>query len=289
MINDQNAYTDDLLATSWLGEVMDVADPQKMGRIKVKVFGKLDDIPVDDMPWAYPGNNHTGGSDTGGGFYSVPKVGSLVSIKFDCGNLGHPEYFFLQNISDQLRDEIKGSYTNAHSLIYDTITEGFVKVYFTEKKGLMLDYKNSQINIRPDKSIILHTDSRNSIVEMLNDGTMNIYHKNNINIIGDAKLNVTIKGDTTITTSGKTLVKTSATTDIESGGAITIKSGASVTINHASSISLGAGAAQSLVLGEKFMALFNKHTHTGNLGSPTSPPNQKMTPGELSQKSVKTL
>jgi hypothetical protein len=153
----------------------------------------------------------------------------------------------------------------------------------------MLDYKNSQINIRPDKSIILHTDSRNSIVEMLDDGTMNIYHKNNINIIGDAKLNVTIKGDTTVTTSGKTLVKTSATTDIESGGAITIKSGASVTINHASSISLGAGAAQSLVLGEKFMALFNKHTHTGNLGSPTSPPNQKMTPGELSQKSVKTL
>jgi hypothetical protein len=289
MINDQNAYSDDLLATSWLGEVMDVADPQKMGRIKVKVFGKLDDIPVDDMPWAYPGNNHTGGSDTGGGFYSVPKVGSLVSIKFDCVYLGHPEYFFLQNISDQLRDEIKGSYTNAHSLIYDTITEGFVKVYFTEQKGLMLDYKNSQINIRPDKSIILHTDSRNSIVEMLDDGTMNIYHKNNINIIGDAKLNVTIKGDTTVTTSGKTLVKTSATTDIESGGAITIKSGASVTINHASSISLGAGAAQSLVLGEKFMALFNKHTHTGNLGSPTSPPNQKMTPGELSQKSVKTL
>jgi hypothetical protein len=289
MINDDNAYEDDLLATSWLGEVMDVADPQKMGRIKVKVFGKLDDIPTADMPWAYPGNNHTGGSDTGGGFYSVPKVGSLVSIKFDCGNLAHPEYFFLQNISDQLRDEIKGSYTNAHSLIYDTITEGFVKVYFTEKKGLMLDYKNSQINIRPDKSIILHTDSRNSIVEMLDDGTMNIYHKNNINIKGDAKLNVTIKGDTTVTTSGKTLVKTSGTTDIESGGAITIKSDASVTINHASSISLGAGAEQSLVLGEKFMALFNKHTHTGNLGAPTSPPNPKMTPGELSQKSVKTL
>jgi hypothetical protein len=289
MINDQNAYADDLLSTTWLGEVMDVADPQKMGRIKVKVFGKFDEIPTADIPWAYPGNNHTGGSDTGGGFYSVPKVGSLVSIKFDCGNTGHPEYFFLQNISDQLRDEIKGSYTNAHSLLYDTITEGFVKVYFTEQKGLMLDYKNSQINIRPDKSIILHTDSRKSIVEMLDDGTMNIYHKNNINIIGDAKLNVTITGDTTVTTSGKTLVKTSATTDIESGGAITIKSGASVTINHASSISLGAGAAQSLVLGEKFMALFNKHTHTGNLGSPTSPPNQKMTPGELSQKSVKTL
>jgi len=289
MINDNNAYEDDLLATTWLGEVMDVADPQKMGRIKVKVFGKLDDIPLDDMPWAYPGNNHTGGSDTGGGFYSVPKVGSLVSIKFDCGNLAHPEYFFIQNISDQLRDEIKGSYTNAHSLIYDTITEGFVKVYFTEQKGLMLDYKTSIINILPDKSIVLENASKKGRIEMLDDGTLNITQANDINIIGEAKLNVTITGDTTVTTSGKTLVKTSGTTDIESGGAITIKSDASVTINHASSISLGEGAGQSLVLGEKFMKLFNSHTHTGNLGTPTSPPMSPMTPGELSQKSVKTL
>lgn len=280
MINDSNAYEDDLLATSWLGEVMDVADPQKMGRIKVKVFGKLDDIPVDDMPWAYPGNNHTGGSDTGGGFYSVPKVGSLVSIKFDCGNLGHPEYFFLQNISNQLRDEIKGSYTNAHSLIYDTITEGFVKVYFTEQKGLMLDYKNSQINIRPDKSIIIQNASRNGIVEMIDDGTMNITQANNINIIGEADLNVTITGNTTIQTTGNTTIDTKGKTEVTTAQDVLV-TGTSITIDHKSALNLGTGG-QKTVLGESLMTLFNKHTHTGNLGAPTSPPNQPMGSPELS-------
>jgi hypothetical protein len=274
MINDQNAYADDLLATSWLGEVMDVADPQKMGRIKVKVFGKLDDIPTADLPWAYPGNNHTGGSDTGGGFYSVPKVGSLVSIKFDCGNLQHPEYFFLQNISDQLRDEIKGSYTNAHSLIYDTITEGFVKVYFTEKKGLMLDYKNSQINIRPDKSIIIQNASRKGIVEMIDDGTLNITQKNNINIKGSKNLVVTIDVDANITVTGNTTINTTGNT--------TIKSSGNIVLNHGGKLDLGVGGLQKTVLGESLMALFNKHTHTGNLGAPTSAPNQPMGSPELS-------
>jgi len=274
MIDDKNAHEDDLLATTWLGEVMDVADPQKMGRIKVKVFGKLDDIPVGDMPWAYPGNNHTGGSKTGGGFYSVPKVGSLVSIKFDCGNLQHPEYFFLQNISDELRDEIKGSYTNAHSLLYDTITEGFVKVYFTEQKGLMLDYKTSIINILPDKSIVLENASKKGRIEMLDDGTLNVTHTNDINITGNNNLVIKIDVDANITIHGNTTINTDGNTTIQSSG--------NIVLDHGGNLDLGQGGLQKTMLGESFMALFNKHTHTGNLGSPTSAPNQPMGDPELS-------
>jgi len=282
MIDDKNAHEDDLLATTWLGEVMDVADPQKMGRIKVKVFGKLDDIPVGDMPWAYPGNNHTGGSDSGGGFYSVPKVGSLVSIKFDCGNLQHPEYFFLQNISDQLRDEIKGSYTNAHSLIYDTITEGFVKVYFTEQKGLMLDYKTSIINILPDKSIVLENASKKGRVEMLDDGTLNVTQKNDINVKGSKNLMIKIDVDANITITGNTTIKVDGDTKITTAGNTTIKSSGNIVLDHGGNLDLGQGGLQKTMLGESFMDLFNRHTHTGNLGSPTSAPNQPMGDPELS-------
>lgn len=253
MINDNNAYEDDLLATSWLGEVMDVEDPQKMGRIKVKVFGKLDDIPTEDIPWAHPGNNHTGGSDTGGGFYSVPKVGSLVSIKFDCGNLAHPEYFFLQNISDQLRDEIKDSYTNAHSLIYDTITEGFLKVYFTEQKGLMLDYKNSQINIRPDKSIIIQNASRKGIVEMIDDGTMNITQANNINIISKATINITATAD---------IIAKCVNADITASTKAIVDS---------PKIELGRGATESVIKGNIFADIFDAHIHPTPAGPSSKP------------------
>ena len=153
----RNAYKDNLDGTTWLGEVVDITDPLKIGRVKVKVFGKFDQIPTEDIPWAYPGNNSTGGSGTGGGFFSVPKLKSIVSIKFDQGNLYHPEYFFNQQISDEVKAEIENSYENAHIIIYDTVTDGKLKIFFTQEKGLMIDYKETQINIKPDKTVNITT------------------------------------------------------------------------------------------------------------------------------------
>ena len=40
---------------SYLGVIVDVIDPLKQGRAKVKVFGIFDDLPVEDIPWAEPG------------------------------------------------------------------------------------------------------------------------------------------------------------------------------------------------------------------------------------------
>ena len=156
-IKDKDYFEDDLSKTDWLGEVLtDVdEDTEKLGRIKVKVFGKFDLLEKEDIPWAYPQNNFTGGSKSGGGFFSVPKKGSIVSVKFDNGNIYMPEYKCHQKISDELKEEIKGSYKNAHSLIYDTETDGGLKVYFTEEKGLIFNYKDSLINILPDNTITL--------------------------------------------------------------------------------------------------------------------------------------
>jgi hypothetical protein len=250
----RNAYKDNLDGTTWLGEVVDITDPLKIGRVKVKVYGKFDQIPTADIPWAYPGNNFTGGSATGGGFFSVPKLNSIVSVKFDQGNLYHPEYFFTQKISDEVKAEIENSYENAHIIIYDTVTDGKLKIFFTQEKGLMFDYKETQINIKNDKSILIKTASGDSKVEILDDGKMNITQKSDI----------TIKTDT------------------------------NVIIDHAKTIELGKGAVEKLVLGDSFMALYNSHTHIGNLGAPTSPPIVPMIPavhlsGKTSQPVVKTV
>lgn len=173
---------DDLRNTSWLGEVVDIADPQKIGRIKVKVFGKFDELDNESIPWAYPGNNISAGSADGGSFFSVPKLGSVVSIKFDNGNIYYPEYFFNQHLSQDARTEIENSYENAHIIVYDTVTDGKLKIFFTQEKGLMLDYKESQINIKPDKSIVIQNASKNGKLEMLDDGNMNITESKTITI-----------------------------------------------------------------------------------------------------------
>lgn len=240
----KDVYKDNLDGSTWLGKVVDINDPQKIGRVRVNVFGKFDQIPISDIPWAYPGNNNTGGSSTGGGFLSVPKLNSIVSVRFDKGNLYHPEYFFNQQISDDVRQEIESSYENAHIIVYDTVTNGSVKIFFTEAKGIMLDYQSTQINIKPDKSVLIQTASGNSKAEILDTGVINITQADMINVTTQKDVN--IKGNNFI-------------------------------IDHAQKIELGKGASEHLVLGDSFMDLFNKHQHIGNMGSPTSPPTEPMT------------
>ena len=136
----------------------------------------------------------------------------------------------------------------------------------------MIDYKESQINIKPDKSIIVQNASGDGIFEMLDDGTMNITQANTINITATSDINI----------------KTDATLNIESAQKTNIKC-SDLIVDHASSIELGAGASEKLVLGDTFMGFFNGHVHVGNKGIPTSPPTSPMTPSHLSQKEVKTL
>ncbi len=239
-IKDKNDFfKDNVRDAHYSGTVVDIEDPLKIGRIRVAVFGFFDGLDTELLPWAVPSTNTTSGSASGGGFFSVPKLDSVVDVKFDNGNIYCPQYTSQQRISDELKEEVSGSYENTHSLIYDTTTDGGIKIYFTEAKGLMLDYKSTTLNIKPDNSIIIENPNGDK-VELLNDG----------NITVETTTNVTVKSPEVI-------------------------------IDAANTIELGKGATEELVLGNKFMTLFNSHTHIGILGVPTSPPVKPMTPTEL--------
>jgi hypothetical protein len=173
MIDIRNIQEDNLHGTNWIGEVVDIEDPTQEGRIRVKVFGKFDELEPETIPWASPRTKISGGSATGSGSFSVPKLGSIVGIIFENGELGNPEWYTIEHISDELKEEISGSYANAHSLIYDTVTEGFVKVFFTEAKGLMLDYKQTQVNIKPNNSVVIQNPN-GDIIEITNEGKLTI-------------------------------------------------------------------------------------------------------------------
>jgi hypothetical protein len=233
-------YRDNLHTTSWLGEVVDVNDPLKIGRIRAKVFGKFDELNTEDIPWATPATSWSGGSGTGGGSFSVPKKGSIVAIQFNNGDLYHPEYRFNQNLSKEVKDLIKDSYTNAHVVVYDTVTDGGMKVYFTEKDGLMIDYKSTKLNIKPDNSISIKNPNGDE-VEMKNNGNITI------NVEKTAKIKCM---------DAKIVAQNSIHLDC----------------SKAASIKLGSVATNSIILGEPFLALFNAHVHVGNLMYPTSPP-----------------
>jgi uncharacterized protein involved in type VI secretion and phage assembly len=185
-ISSRDFISDNLVGTNWVGVIEDVNDPLFEGRCRIRVFGKFDLresledpqssflIPTDKLPWARPGNFYSGGSNSGSGTFSVPKLGSFVKVTFENGNIYSPVYYENIYTSDEVKAEVENSYQNSHVLIYDTtfgLTGGGneevtndrsgegIKVFFTEEKGLVFDYATTEgssiINIRPDNTIYI--------------------------------------------------------------------------------------------------------------------------------------
>tara|TARA_A100001037_G_C15153237_1_gene641148 strand:+ start:4975 stop:5700 length:726 start_codon:yes stop_codon:yes gene_type:complete len=230
-------YVDNLRDTHWLGEVVENKDPLKEGRCRVKVFGKFDKIPTEAIPWATQGNENITGS------YNVPKIGDIVSIRFDNGDIYHPEYFFTINSLDRrsYKDEVLSELddelaTKSHSILYDS--ENNVRVYYHPEDGLMINLG------------VENTRKKEPYIQIKNNGEINIFTESN-NITVNTDQQVEIKCD-------KAYV-------------------------NSSNIELGETAMEQVIKGNTFQALFNAHTHVGNMGAPTTPPVVPLTGTELSQ------
>jgi hypothetical protein len=180
MINKEQWITDNLREMNFLGVVVDINDPQKIGRCKIRVFGKFDDIADEDLPWANPQSPLSFGTGGGSGSFSTPKVDAVVGVVFNNGNIYSPEYFSIQEISNDLKAEISESYINAHSLIYDDDEKA--RIYYTQKKGITLFLKDSRVNISNDNSITIEHAGTSSIIEL---------RGNNITITADSEINMT--------------------------------------------------------------------------------------------------
>jgi len=83
------------------GIVEDRNDPEKLGRVRVRVFGVHTDvkiqtptegIPTDHLPWAEAVTSSIEGGINGFGLWSVPLQGSQVLIFFEEGNMMKPRY-----------------------------------------------------------------------------------------------------------------------------------------------------------------------------------------------------
>lgn len=278
---------DNLTGTQWVGIIEDNQDPIFQGRCKVRVYGKFDgrvdpanpnsdfNISTDNLPWARPANLFMGGSGTGAGNYTVPKIGTQVYVTFDNGNLYSP--IFHHNIyqSDDVLAEIQSSYANAHVLMYDTafeqddtgknLREGeWVKIYFTEQKGVMIDYATKSgpttINVKPDNSVEIKNPNGDSVI-MKNDGNITFTHSQNVTINAGQ--------NTTINTGQNTVINADKDTLINCINA-KISASAQTHINSPR-IKLGVAAAEAVIKGDTFKAIFDSHVHKTGTGI-TSPP-----------------
>ena len=150
-------YKDNLRDTHWLGEVVDNVDPDNLGRCRVRVFGKFDLLETDNIPWATPMNRDNVGS------HHAPNIGDVVAVRFDNGNIYHPEYWFQINQNKELKGEVldsSGEPENVVSLVYDAKRN--IRIYQSDVDGLVIahgkDGKNSEplIRLSDDGKIFLY-------------------------------------------------------------------------------------------------------------------------------------
>lgn len=232
---ENNLFNNDLAEKDWIGVVIDNNDPLHQFRCKINVFSLFDKLNAEEIPWAFPATNLSfAGGEGGCGSISVPRIGTIVKVKFDNGNLYAPEYWATQNVNSELVDEIKNDYTNAQVLCYDVDEK--LKIYYTKGKGLYISLKETIIQI-DNKNAIYITNPNGDSVKLNNDGTLDIKTSSNITVNCNGKMTANVKG----------------TAEIE-----------------APKIKLGKTAAEAVVKGTTFKQIFDNHFHLGNLGAPTT-------------------
>lgn len=114
-------------------------DGKKLGRVRVKVFGIVDNLESDEhYPWAIPDWSHTDGSTKYSGMFDVPKKNSVVSVRFQpgpdgAGSIYHPVYSSAHQFEPNVIEDSDHHYPNRK--VHRT-SNGYVVIVDTEDDSL---------------------------------------------------------------------------------------------------------------------------------------------------------
>lgn len=193
IVKDQSGA--ELIVTKYLGEVVDVKDPLREGRCRVRVFSIFDNLPVEDIPWAIQMKKPTFfGQYAKAGSISIPKKGSIVEVVFNNGNLYSPEYGQIQEIGDDIKEALQSStdyeYEGAHYILFDG--DEHIKIYFTKGRGLTFEMKDSYLTIDQNSKIeIYHKDGLSSME--FDGNVINVQSSSQVNVTSNV---ITLEGQT---------------------------------------------------------------------------------------------
>lgn len=127
---------------TYIGIVEDNIDPEKLGRIKIRVLDVYDDLKLEDIPFATPWKDLNGNS------FNVPDVGKVLLVVFDQGDEYKPEFISSDHYNINLENKLKkldgDNYKSMKSLIFDHKTQ----IYVNDEEGLKIDYKYNNINLK---------------------------------------------------------------------------------------------------------------------------------------------
>ena len=124
----------------FFGIVEDNKDPDRKGRIKVRVQSVFDDIPLSDIPYASPSYSVDGKS------FNIPAVGKVVSVAFAWGDQYQPFYicssYFNINLQKKLESLSDDEYAGFTAITFDNKCQVYV-----DDTDLTLDYLFNKITV----------------------------------------------------------------------------------------------------------------------------------------------
>jgi len=249
------------------GIVVDNADPENLGRLKVKVPSVLgSDVATG---WALPCVPYGGDADLG--FLFIPEVNGGVWVEFEEGDLEFPVWvgtFWSKPGGDSELPKPDKPDGTEESAVQDPPTRKIIKT----KKGHTVQFEDAD----NDEMVLIKEAVNGHVISMNKDGIKVTDGKNGHTITLDNS-GITI---TDGVNSGNRISMDSNGLKAEdkNSNAVVLES-AGVTVKG-SQIKIGDGASEPLVLGNQLNtalmqwinSVYAVHMHTGNLGAPTTPP-----------------
>jgi hypothetical protein len=182
-----------MLNGAYVGIVESNRDPEKLGRVKVRVahvYGipdsDLGGIGINDLPWAIPAGLPAGGSALSGGIDWLPEPGDQVVVMFLDGEPEKPVWMWMMQSIDQSKAFTLHKYKNAAperaamTRYGHTIELNSGSVLVATKSGYVMAFingdvgaSNGMIQIMTPKGQLLELDDQNQTLT--------------INVLGDCQ------------------------------------------------------------------------------------------------------
>jgi uncharacterized protein involved in type VI secretion and phage assembly len=159
----------------YIGQVVDRADPERLGRVRVKIPGLIEPASA----WAFPLGTVGGGSDRRG-YFAVPENGADVGVLFHQGDPDHPYYLAghwgkpggsteipgpARDLSAAATPQVRAFETGRFLLVFDDRAGHEALVIQDKRSGdqVELDGVGMGITIKATSALILKADGLLSI------------------------------------------------------------------------------------------------------------------------------
>lgn len=176
--------------TRWfLGSVVDLNDPSKLGRVKVRVFGVYDAIADEDLPWAQIVVPITQGVHEGKGQYlGILKGTQVFGLFLDGQNSQLP--MVIGTVPKEGDENSKAEENYPQNKVYETETGHFKEYDDTEGNGRIREEHRSGTHYE-----MQHDGSR--VTEIVKDNYTVVAGDDKLHVSGNVTI-IVDGGDTTI-------------------------------------------------------------------------------------------